>query len=128
MRLSPTAPVIGLFEEWRCEVCDVDLGPGDTLAIFSDGVVEAFDASGVEFGEERLEHLLRQHGPLASQALVNTVVGEVQRHSGPTPSDDFTLILARVQERPARQPAPSKKVTKPDSSEYSAPTTSNPSF
>ena len=97
MHLSPTAPVIGLFEEWRCEVRDVDLGPGDTLAIFSDGVVEAFDASGVEFGEERLEHLLRQHGPLAAQALVNEVVGEVQRHSGPTPSDDFTLIVARGQ-------------------------------
>jgi phosphoserine phosphatase RsbU/P len=96
-RLPSTAPVIGLFDQWQCEIRDVDLGRGDTLAIFSDGVVEAFDANGVEFGDERLENLMRQHRSLPSQMLVDTVVAEVQRHSGSTPSDDFTLIVARGQ-------------------------------
>jgi sigma-B regulation protein RsbU (phosphoserine phosphatase) len=96
-RLSTTAPVIGLFEDWEGAIRDVDLKRGDTLAIFSDGVVEALDASGEEFGESRLEGLLRHHASLPAELLVKTVVSAVQRHSGPTPYDDFTLIVARGQ-------------------------------
>jgi sigma-B regulation protein RsbU (phosphoserine phosphatase) len=96
-RLTSTAPVIGLFEDWRCEIREVQLERGDTLAIFSDGVVEALDVSDEEFGEERLVDLLRQHKSLSADLIVKTVVDEVQRHSGPTPSDDFTLIVARGQ-------------------------------
>jgi phosphoserine phosphatase RsbU/P len=95
-RLMPTAPVIGLFEEWRSEIREIDLTRGDTLIVFSDGVVEALDANGIEFGEERLIDLLRQQTSLSADLLVKTVVGAVvERHSGPIPFDDFTLIVAR---------------------------------
>jgi phosphoserine phosphatase RsbU/P len=94
-RLMPTASVIGLFDEWQCEIREIDLGQGDTLIAFSDGVVEALDANGVEFGEERLVDLLRQQTSLSADLVVKSVVGAVQRHSGPVPFDDFTLIVAR---------------------------------
>jgi phosphoserine phosphatase RsbU/P len=95
--LNPTAGVIGLFEEWKCDVREIELGRGKTLVLFSDGVVEAFDAHGNEFGEERLVDLLRAGtaSRLPADLLVQSVVTAVQRHSGPEPSDDFTLIVVR---------------------------------
>jgi phosphoserine phosphatase RsbU/P len=94
-RLSPTAPVIGLFEEWTCATREVDLKRRDTLVIFTDGVVEAFNAQGEEFGDERFVDLLRQNTALSVGLLIETVVGAVQRHSGPAQSDDLTLVVAR---------------------------------
>jgi phosphoserine phosphatase RsbU/P len=95
--LNTTAGVIGLFEEWKCDIREIELGRGDTLVLFSDGVVEAFDAHGNEFGEERLVDLLRAGAAsrLPADLLVQSVVTAVQRHSGPEPSDDFTLIVVR---------------------------------
>jgi serine phosphatase RsbU (regulator of sigma subunit) len=93
--LPPTGPVIGLFSEWSCTTREIDLRPRDTLVMFTDGVVEAFNAEGEEFGEGRLLELLRQHAPLSAAAVVEAVAGAVQCHSGPAQSDDFTLVVAR---------------------------------
>ena len=94
-RLMPTAPVIGLFDDWRGEIREADLARGTTLVIFSDGVVEAFNADDEEFGENRLVDLLRQQGPIHSEALVKAILEAVRHHSGPVPSDDVTLVVAR---------------------------------
>ena len=66
-RLPPTAPVIGLFEEWNCTTREVDLKARDTLVMFTDGVVEAFNAQGEEFGEERLVEVVRQQAALSAR-------------------------------------------------------------
>ena len=58
-RLKSTAMVIGLFEKWDCGAREIQLEPGDLLAIFSDGVTEAMRGE-EEFGEARfMEHLRR---------------------------------------------------------------------
>jgi serine phosphatase RsbU (regulator of sigma subunit) len=44
---------LGLFEDWRCEVANVNLAPGDTLVLYTDGITEAA-ADGDEAGESRL--------------------------------------------------------------------------
>ena len=46
--------VIGLFDGTPFEEGSVTLAPGDFLLTFSDGVSEAMDSSGEEFGDERL--------------------------------------------------------------------------
>jgi sigma-B regulation protein RsbU (phosphoserine phosphatase) len=97
-RLQPTAPVIGLFEEWTCETREIDLKRGDTLVMFTDGVVEAFDAAGEEFGEERVLDLLRRQAGLPAGSLVDAVARAVQHHSGSAQFDDFTLVVARGRE------------------------------
>ena len=63
-RLLPTGTVIGLFDEWDCRIQEIDLKPGDTLVMFTDGVAEAFDADFEEFGEERIVDLYGR-GPIA---------------------------------------------------------------
>jgi sigma-B regulation protein RsbU (phosphoserine phosphatase) len=94
-RLLPTGTVIGLFEEWDCRIQEIDLKPGDTLVMFTDGVAEAFNADFEEFGEERIVDLIRARAELPAVTMVEALVEAVQRHSGPAQSDDFTVVVAR---------------------------------
>jgi serine phosphatase RsbU (regulator of sigma subunit) len=97
-RLDSTCSVLGLFETWDCVVDERQLFPGDTLALYTDGVTEAFDHVGEEFGEHRLVQSLRRHCGKPSQAMLESIVGEVQRFSPQEQYDDITLIVARCRE------------------------------
>jgi serine phosphatase RsbU (regulator of sigma subunit)/catechol 2,3-dioxygenase-like lactoylglutathione lyase family enzyme len=94
-KLESTCTVVGLFKEWDCAIQDCQLTAGDTLALFTDGVTEAFNTAGQEFGEDRLIEALRQHRNLNSRDLVSAIVGEVQRFSTCEQYDDITLIVAK---------------------------------
>jgi phosphoserine phosphatase RsbU/P len=95
-RLLPTAPVLGLLREWECTTAEVALEPGDLLALFSDGVTEAFSDAGEEFGDERLLHALREGRHLPLPELLDRVVARVQAFSGSEQEDDLTLVVGRV--------------------------------
>ena len=95
-RLQPTGHVLGLFEELNCTTADIALASQDTLVMFTDGVVESFNAREEEFGESRLLDVLRQRNGRSAAELLDAVVEAVQRHSGPAQSDDLTLVIARV--------------------------------
>jgi sigma-B regulation protein RsbU (phosphoserine phosphatase) len=94
-RLEPTAPVLGILEEWDCTTGEVTVGTGDLLAIYTDGIVEAFSDEGEEFGEARLQHALgtRMDAPL--ETVLAEVVADVVSFSGLEQEDDLTLLLAR---------------------------------
>ena len=94
-RLESTATVLGLFAEWDCVTEERTLCEGDTLAIYTDGVTEAFNEAGEEFGEERLIDSLRRHRHLPPQGAVSAMVAEVRRFSPQEQSDDITLTVAR---------------------------------
>jgi sigma-B regulation protein RsbU (phosphoserine phosphatase) len=94
-RLVPTAPLLGLIEDWGCATGEVALAPGDLLAVFSDGVTEAFSDDGEEFGEDRLAETLRRHADLPLGELLSHVIGEVTTFSGSEQDDDLTMVLAR---------------------------------
>ncbi len=53
-RLDSTATLLGLFPEWDCSIGECTLSPGDILALYTDGITEASDNNGQEFGEECL--------------------------------------------------------------------------
>jgi len=93
--LESTATVIGLFEEWECEACRIDLAPGDLLAIFSDGVTEAMRGE-EEFGEARFLDELRAASGLPAEQVVTAVFASVQQFGAGDQSDDLTLVVARV--------------------------------
>src|SRR5437867_2086305 len=95
-RLAPTAPVVGLLEEWECAAAELRLESGDLLALFSDGITEAFSDAGEEFGEERLIEVLRAQRGLEADALVDVVIERVAEFSGSQQEDDMTLVVARV--------------------------------
>lgn len=94
-RLHSTATVLGLFHEWECSTWEKGLSAGDTLALYTDGITEAPDALGEEFGEERLIVSLRRHSEKSAALLVASVLDDVRRFSPHEQSDDITLIVAR---------------------------------
>jgi sigma-B regulation protein RsbU (phosphoserine phosphatase) len=95
-RLESTATVIGLFPKWKCETRFVTLEAGDLLVIFTDGVTEAADAAGNEFGETRLIETICANRRLAPAQLVTAVQGAVERFSAGEQFDDLTLVIARA--------------------------------
>ncbi len=96
--LHSTCTVLGLFREWECQASEAGLLPGDTLALYTDGVTEACNDHGEEFGDERLAEALRRHRHLSAKGLLGAVVDEVQRFSPEEQQDDITLIVARCLE------------------------------
>jgi len=93
--LHSTATVLGVFKKWDCAIAETQLFPGDTLALYTDGISESFNHDGEEFGEERLVAALRSHRALPSPELLAALVEEVRRFSPHEQQDDITLIVAK---------------------------------
>jgi serine phosphatase RsbU (regulator of sigma subunit) len=94
-RLESTCTVLGLFEEWHCSREELQIFLGDTLVLYTDGVTESFNAAEEEFGEGRLVEAIRRHRELPSQALLASIIEELQRFSAREQHDDITLIVAK---------------------------------
>ena len=94
-RLAYTATVLGMFTDWDCSVGEAALVPGDTLLLFTDGVTEAMNETGDEFGEARLLGVLKASRHAALGALVHEMAAAVREFSGNRPKDDVTLLVAR---------------------------------
>lgn len=95
-RLMATATVLGAFENWECSIAEVELAPGDVLAIYTDGITEAANAAAEEFGEERLLQLLQASRNLTPAKLLEKVLAGVQKFSPGEQGDDLTLIVGRA--------------------------------
>jgi sigma-B regulation protein RsbU (phosphoserine phosphatase) len=70
---------------------------GDRLVIVSDGILEAQNQAGDEFGEARLPPLVRTSPSLPASALCDLILDQVARFSrGTTQADDMTVVAAAV--------------------------------
>ncbi len=94
-RLDATATVLGIFKDWECEIGERQLHPGDTLALYTDGITESYNSADEQFGEQRLIEALQRHREASSQAALASIVDEVQRFSPHEQHDDITLIIAK---------------------------------
>ena len=92
-RLAATAPVVGLFDRWTCSSREIVLAPGDSLVIFSDGVTDALNDQGEEFGEDRLLEIVRDHEGGTAESLRRTIIDRVTGYASATPFDDLTLLV-----------------------------------
>lgn len=93
-RLESTATVLGLQEDWDCEIAAAQLMPGDTLVLYTDGITEALNEAGEEFGERRLVELLRSASRVPASALLHFILDGVRRFAGEEFQDDITLVAA----------------------------------
>ena len=72
-----------------------ETAPGDAILLYTDGVTEALNSEGEEFGEERLLEATRQHRELYLPELLAAVANQVRRFSPHEQADDITLIIAK---------------------------------
>ena len=94
-RLASTTTVVGLFLEWESSIEQVIFCPEDLLVICTDGVTEAPNLRGEEYGEARLTQVIQANRGLPVNELLAVIQASVQEFGGPTQADDITLIVAR---------------------------------
>jgi phosphoserine phosphatase RsbU/P len=96
-RLSTGGPVIGTFLDEPYQQETIQLQSGDVLVVYTDGVTEALNTAGMEFGEERLQSSVFEVRQLSAREAVRKVIARVLDWQGPASQhDDITLIVAKV--------------------------------
>ena len=94
VRLSMEQFPLGLLPVSRFETKSVDCGVGDVFVILSDGIVEVEDSAGQEFGLERVEALLHDHGTESLSYIYEAVMASVAAFG--KQEDDQSLLLMRI--------------------------------
>ncbi|HKW00155.1 MAG TPA: SpoIIE family protein phosphatase [Vicinamibacterales bacterium] len=84
---------LGVVEDCAYAETHLQLEPGTTLVLYTDGATDARNAAGEQFGSERLDRAFAFSSGLAPEALVNHVAATVERfEAGAPPEDDLTLL------------------------------------
>jgi len=94
--LNAAGAVLGQFPDWVYEQSDVQLHPGDTVMLFTDGLVEACNRDDEEFGEERLVGIARENRGGRADDLERLVIQAALEHCGGHFQDDASLIVLRA--------------------------------
>jgi phosphoserine phosphatase RsbU/P len=105
-KLAAGGAVLGVFRDWNYEQGLVDLGPGDRLFLFTDGITEAMRADGEEFGEAGILRTVRAGADLSPLELRTRVIAEVNLFCRSQLHDDATLLLVSA-EMTSHERAPS---------------------
>jgi phosphoserine phosphatase RsbU/P len=95
--LMPTAAAVGLMEEYHPETRSVALEDGDVLLLYTDGLTEASNSLGEQFGDERLDELIRQNADLPVADIIQAVRQSMATFSeNRRLEDDITIIALKV--------------------------------
>ena len=94
-RLNSTGTLLGLFPQGDLSIAESTIAPGDVMALYTDGVTEASNEDGKEFGEDLLIEKLVEHRELASEEMATAIAEEVRNFSPHEQHDDITLIVAK---------------------------------
>lgn len=93
--LESTGPLLGVFGTEPFEHRSIDLEPGDTVVVYTDGITEARNGNDEEYGIERLKDIISSFGTgWAAQAKLNAIYADVRAFTGDVDQvDDITLFL-----------------------------------
>jgi len=105
-RFESTGRPLGLLPGGGYVEQCVTLAPGDSIFLYTDGLVETQSKTGEEFGAERLERLLATERESNLERLIARAESAVRDHQGAAEAlDDATVLVARVQELVGEHPA-----------------------
>ncbi len=95
-KLTNTGMALGFFDMAPLEQRTARLEAGDFCLLYTDGVTEAMDAQGREFGEERLRRVLLANRGASAGGMAEALEQALTTFTGATaPSDDITFVIAR---------------------------------
>jgi len=96
LRLGEGGMVMGVFADAAFSQAELSLQPGDRLLFYTDGITEAPNADGEEFGEERLEAAGRTAPDRSAEAIKDYVLAQLAAFTGGSFADDATLIVVEL--------------------------------
>jgi sigma-B regulation protein RsbU (phosphoserine phosphatase) len=95
--LRPTAPAIGLAEDFHARTETIGFSRGDSLLLYTDGVTEVANISNEQFGQERLAELVQQHADRPAPDLLQAVRQALHAFGGNQPlMDDVTMVALKI--------------------------------
>jgi serine phosphatase RsbU (regulator of sigma subunit) len=88
---------LGINRQIELREASIDLLPGDTLVLYTDGITEAINDRNELFGLERLVQTIRSNGTLSSKDLIEKIQNDVMRFAdGKAQFDDITLMVLKI--------------------------------
>jgi sigma-B regulation protein RsbU (phosphoserine phosphatase) len=94
-RMDSSCPPIGLSPEEICELASADVAGGDVLVFYTDGVTEAENPLGEEFGMERLSAEVLRGSSLSAEDLMTNIYSAAAEFCGDHFNDDVTLLVVK---------------------------------
>ena len=94
--MNSSCPPIGMFSEEICELASADLAAGDALVLYTDGVTEAQNPLGEEFGTQRLSDVVRRGSSRSAEGLMGDIIRSAADFcSGTGFGDDVTVVVVK---------------------------------
>ena len=96
-KLDTEGLVIGVKKKMEFEEKRVTLNPGDTILLYTDGIIEAENPQGEFFGTARLCEILNKTLDLSSEQIIHGIIADLQDFCGTkTFNDDITLVILKI--------------------------------
>ncbi len=89
--------VLGQMPEWQYHDAECTLQPGDRMVFYTDGITEAGEQDGDEFGQERLRGVFQQNPGASATELLTLVMSTVAEHCHHRFADDATCLIISVE-------------------------------
>ena len=93
-QVASTGPVVGVLSSSQWCTFETTLARGETLVLYSDGVLEARSPDGEEFGIERIQNGLKPV-PHSARLTAESILAAVNRHAGDVREDDLTIVVVQ---------------------------------
>jgi serine phosphatase RsbU (regulator of sigma subunit) len=85
-----------MFDSEACEVNRADLAAGDILVLYTDGITEAENSQGEEFGIERLSAVIRRDSSLSAEEILSNIFQSAEEFcQGVGFEDDATALVVK---------------------------------
>jgi sigma-B regulation protein RsbU (phosphoserine phosphatase) len=96
MRLDRGGTVLGVFTDAVYDGASVPLAPGDVIVLFTDGIVEAANPVGEEYGDDRLCAIVERTSRRSPDEIVDAVFTDVEAFAHDGLQDDATVVVVKV--------------------------------
>lgn len=94
--LKPTGPAIGLTQNAKFESEKLQFSSGDLLLLYTDGLIEARNSQGEEFGEKRLSNYIKDNHNKSANVILKRLLDTARSFAGKF-HDDVTLLVIKIQ-------------------------------
>jgi serine phosphatase RsbU (regulator of sigma subunit) len=94
--IQPTAPLVGVLEKIDVGEARVRLAPGETLFLYTDGLIEARRRGDEPLGEERLRATIASTRGGTPREIVSAALDRAAEHSPDFPQDDVAILAIRA--------------------------------